>query len=1121
MHNYNIVLILYLLAGGIATPFHLLAQDLNHELQDPVSAPDNNRAVYSLPSEGLQSAAALLELTVERLQQGQYQAAFQAAGNYLLLYPQHYRIAEGNFYRAVAHYHLGQLEQARVGFNALLTASSQKARRFGVFYWLGLCSYRLGELDTAYDIWLRQLLVREAGAADYLQQTYLGLAQVLAQRGQDDQALQYYRMLEGKAKRKAGFVYGGLALRLGLYHEAYNAFGSYLIQKNIGAGPLRSQALFYQGQAAFFAGLLVPAKQSLDTVLRLYNSRERLFLAALLMRLCIALGEQDNQTAQRFYDQAVLLEQRYRHGMKDWLNAVELPLFMLQGYYPLALKHMKAKLARSQGSTEKEIARFNVALVQAFVDVRYATRQLQKLKQSFVLDIRERAWFHSARLQISFPLTRSVGLAEMESYLAEYPEGVYAKDAVRILLRIYRSDPQRFWLQTSVLLAGLVEGHTGLWSVGERARLHLYWAEMARQLNNTRAALKYLHQSWQLTPQQLVGLQAYYRTGAIYFDQRQYSRALGYFREVQLKLATLPSDSASVQENLQGEAQELSFYTELAMAQSYAGAGDSHKALAQFQQLIQKSRDARHNVQQTQLQLGLVYFYQKAYGQAVDTFDVIISQGTYPSNQPDISPDQYPPALMALYWKGEALFRQGLFTAARQSFRQANEIYPEALGANAYLRAALAAKAAEDYLSVIEDLQQAQRFVAKDNLLQLLDIDFNLVKYNLLLRRDDAAIEAAEHLLENIPPAYDFLGEAFLEIAELHFNQGDLNRSKAVLKLLEQKFIRKLPPRENHKQKRLEAYLQEQSSSSTPHFGNILLDSDLSANLKDGLFDFDTKDFIRFYSMHPISSEKSMGSNNATVLEDNINFYVQSNANQDGEVMRSSIFSGLYLLGIIHAEEQDIFEATQYFLQYLKKEPLGPYAFSAINSVLRLLPELNTRYTRKLYTQLRNARLGDALSSLLFVRYWSLQDETPKKKRALEKIIKQTLSINARKEAMYHLAVYYRKQGNLERSGQLLLNLRNIRGGNLALDPENHWAGLANLELGRSAYREGNINDAKLFFKAITQQAQGIEAQPETLAEALYWLASIAHFEGNPNEVQHYRQSLQELAPGSEWLRKL
>ena len=60
-----------------------------------------------------------------------------------------------------------------------------EARRFGVFYWLGLCSYRLGEADTAYDIWLRQLAVRETGAADYIQQTYFGLAQLLTERGDE------------------------------------------------------------------------------------------------------------------------------------------------------------------------------------------------------------------------------------------------------------------------------------------------------------------------------------------------------------------------------------------------------------------------------------------------------------------------------------------------------------------------------------------------------------------------------------------------------------------------------------------------------------------------------------------------------------------------------------------------------------------------------------------------------------------------------------------------------------------------------------------------------------------------------------------------------------------------
>ena len=1067
-----------------------------------------------------QSAATLLQETVERLQQRQYQAATQVISTYLQLYPEHYRAAEAKFYRSIASYHMGQVQQARKGFDALLRVDPEEASRFGALYWLGLISFRLGEVDTAHDLWLRQLALRTANAADYRQQTYLALAQVMKQRGDESAALRYYRLLEGPTRRRAGFIYGSLALRQGLYHEAYNAFSAYLIQPDIQSGPSRAQALFYRGQSAFFAGLLRQAKQSLDTVLKLYSPQERLFLAALIMRLRLALEEKDGPTAQRFYDQAVALEQRYRHGMKTWLNAVKLPLFILQGQYSLALKHMRSKPRR--GRTEREIARFNIAMVQAFIDKRLALRQFHKLRKSFIPDIRERTLFQIARLQIPFLLTRAEGVAQMEAYLQQYPQGFYAQEAVRILLTMYRSDPGQFWLQSSRLLEELRQH--GPWPQTERARFYLYWAEMARQLNNDRTALKYWHQSWKLAPRKLVGLQAHYRSGAFYFGQRQYSRALGYFREVQLQLAGLQFASSTAQ----SEAEELSFYTELAIAQAYVGAGQARQALRQFQQLIQKSHNAQHNVQQAQLQLGLVYFYQQAYQQAVDTFDAIISAAiispgvSSPGKRPNILvdpllPDHYPPVLLALYWKGEALFRQGLFAAARQSFHRINEIYPEALGANAYLRAALAAKAAEDYASVIEDLQQARAFIAEDNLQQWLNVDFHLVKYNLLLGRDNAAIEAAKHMLKSVPSTYDLaynlIGEAFSEIAELYFNRGDLDRSQTLLTLLEQRFIRNLPPRA--KRAKLEGKPLEPNPSaphSTPHIvGSTVTDSALSANLRNRLFSFDTEKFLRRYSVSPAVPKQ----NSSAVLDNNIHFYVQNRA---GDIPPPSIFSALYLLGIIYAEKQNFLVASQYFLQYLKKDPHGSYAISAVSSLLRLLPKLATEHRDRLYSQIKAARLGAALDSILFARYWSLQTESAAKKRALEQIIEQTISINARKEAMYHLSVHHRKQGNMAQAQQLLLDLRHIQGGRLALDPENYWAGLANLELGRMAYLEGKMGEAKVFFQTLSQQAQ---IGRETLAEALYWLANIARFEGNTEEAREYRQNLQNLDPSSEWLRKL
>ncbi|WGK69404.1 tetratricopeptide repeat protein [Candidatus Haliotispira prima] len=1068
----------------------------------------------------LQSAAALLQEATLRLQQRQYEAVLESVGNYRLLYPEHHRMSEADFYRLIAVYHLGRTEEARSGFNSLLTSVPQDARRFGVFYWLGLCSYKLGELDTGYDIWLRQLTVRGADTADYSQQSYFGLAQILTERGDELNALRYFRLLQGSTRRRAGFAYGALALKRGLYRESYNAFSAYLIRKETETGPSRAQALFYQGQTAFFAGLLPQAKQSLDSVLRLYSRDERLFLAALVMRLRIALEEKDSDTARRFYDQALALEQRYRHGMKDWLNATELSLFVQEGYYPLVLKYMRGTLARSRSRTEREIARFNVALALAFLDVRQAVRSLKKLEKSFIPDIRERALFHAARLQVSFPLTRSEGLVYTEKYLREYPEGLYVKEAVRILLRIYRSDPERFWLQASVLLEERLEDPE--LPQEERARFFLYRAEMARQLGNENAALAYLYRSWKLTPQTLVGLQSYYRSGAIYFAQKKYIRALGYFREVQLQLGGLDFSSVKVQ----GEAEELAFYAALAVAQSYAGAGQAAEALRRFGQLIEESRETQQgrNVQQVRLQQGLVYFYRKAYGQAVDIFDLIISQGVFPANQPEALPDRYTPGLMALYWKGEALFRQGLFSAARQSFRRVNEIYPEALGANAYLRAALASKAAEDYESVIEDLEQALPFVGT-NLSQLLNIDFNLVKYNLLLGRDTAAIRAAKDMLEAVPPAYDFLGEAFMEVAELYFNRGDLARSQEVLSMLEKEFIRGLPSRESRAGFRLELYLEEEKPDA-PYSGGLIVDQALNANLKEDLFSFDAEQFLLRYGAtrsNPLPGAGNYvgaGGTNAAALGGNIDFYVQSDGanTEENAVLSSSIFSALYLQGLIHAEEKNYLEACKYFLQYLKKDRLGPYAVSAVSGVLRLIPELNVARNTRLFALLRGANLGDALSSVLFVRYWSLQNDKAAKKRALEKIIRQTLSINARKEAMYHLAVYYRKRNDPERVEQLLLRLRNVKGGSPALDSENYWVGLANLELGRTAYQGGNFGDAKVFLQAITGQAQ---VERETLAEALYWLSGIAHFEGNAKEEEHYRQSLQNLAPGSEWLRKL
>ncbi len=1094
---------------------------VGNQIPNPVPPATQNPGSGSgqLAGSEVRSAAGLLRESIQRLNQRQYQAAFQAVDNYLLLYPEHYRTAEANFYRSIIIYHLGRIEEARNGFNAILSASPANARRFGAFYWLGLCAYRLGERESAYDIWLRQLAVREARAADYIQQTYFGLAQLMVERGDDETALGYFRLLNGHLKRRAGFAYGSLALKHGLYREAYNAFSTYLILQETEDGPGRPQALFYQGQAAFFAGLLSQARQSLDSVLRLYHSSERLFLAALIMRLRIAIKDGDSATAERFYNEATALEQRYRHGLGDWLNDTELPLFVLLGNYPLALKHMRGKKARSKGRTEREIARFNVAMVMALLDPRDATSRFRRLEKSFIPEIRERSLFHAARLQISFPLTRAQGLPDMERYLEQYPKGLYEKEAVRILLSIYRSDPDRFWLAASVLLEKQVQDRD--WPPQERARFYLYWAEMARQLGNENVTLSYLHQSWKLAPRQLVGLQAYYRSGAIYFAQQKYVRALGYFREVQLQLSGQQFPSKL----LRSEASELGFYAALGIAQSYAGAGQDREALRQFERLIQRSREDRlgRNLQQAQLQLGLVYFYREAYGQAVDTFDLIIAQGVFPGNQPDIPPDQYTPALMALYWKGEALFRQGLFAAARQSFRRVNEIFPEALGASAYLRAALAAKAAEDYHSVIEDLNQAQAMEGEGDLLQLLNIDFNLVKYNLLLGRDKAALAAAEHMLAAAPPAYDFLGEAFLEVAELYFNRGEPERSLELLELLRDKFIRGLPPRQSAADRHLELYLTEQSQN-TSHSSTLLMDPALNANLRDQLFSFDAAQFLRRYgpklhSIQPVPGNVGpVTSSNAAALEGNIDFYLESSAAQANDALSHSIFSALYLQGIIHAEQQDYLAACKSFLQYLKKDRQGAYAVSALSSVLRLIPELNVNQNRQLYAALRGAQLGDAIDSVLFARYWSFQPDNGTKKRALEKIIRQTLSLNARKEAMYHLAEYYRKRGDLKQAEQLLLDLRIIKGGNIALDPENYWAGLANLELGRTAYQEHRFEDAKAFLNAIIHQPQ---VERETLAEAYYWLAGIARFEGDTKAELSYRRNLQNQAPESEWLRKL
>ena len=1034
-----------------------------------------------------QSAIVLLQKAEQYLKQNQYQAAFVTTNNYLIAYPRHYRVPEARFYRALAEYKLGRTEEARAALNALLASNPQQARSFGVFYWLGLCSYRLGEFNTAYDIWLRQLTVREPRAADYLQQSYFGLAQILSERGEQAEALRYFRLLEGPVKLQASFAYGTLALKAGFYREAYGAFGTYLVLKNTGTGPSRSQALFYQAQSAFFAGLLPEAKNGLDTVLRLYRRDDRLFEAALIMRLRIAIQEGDSATAERFYEEAKTQGQNY--GPEGWLRSVELPLFLLLGRYSLALQQVRLRPARSR--TEREIARFDMGLVSAFVDVRGAIRQLGRLRDSFIPGIRERAHFHTGRLQISFPLTAEKGLSELEGYWKEYPDGLYAKDVAQILLRIYRGEPERFWLRASALLRQLTESER--WGREERSRFYLYWAETARQLGNEGVALRYLHKSWRLAPRSLVGLQSYYRIGAVYFAQNKYARALGYFREIELQLDVLSG---------KGEAQELFFYTAMGIAMAYAGAGKGEVAIEYFARLIAQNLDAQRvrSAQQAELQLGLVYFYLKDYRQAVETFDTIIAQG-FSRVSAEVSPNSYPPALLALYWKGEALFRQGLFAAARQSFRRVNEMYPEALGTRAYLRAALAARAAGDYDSVIEDLTQARALISKDAK-QLANMDFQLIKYNLLLGRDEKAIEAAEDLLKEMPAGFDLLGEAFLDVAELYFNRGELERSEQILKLLEKKFMARVP-KNNDKNNRSVSTKNDDEGSQQG-----IEDVVLNENIQSGLFSFDTVSFLERYGSKASATLDIKGR-----LEGNLNSYLE--ADTLSVSLSNSIFAGLYLQGLIYAQNQDYWEAYRYFLNYLRREPFGVYTPSAVDIVLQLLPELNEKRSRQLFTSLRRAGLSDTLGSVLLVRYWSLQADNQAKKRALEQIVRQTLSIEARKEALYHLSEYYSQRGNTDRAEELLLSLGNIET-QKGSETENYWAGQANLELGRRAYEDRLFEDAKAFFTTV-----GPQAGRETLAEALYWLANIARFEGDVAEERKLRQNLQNLAPESKWLQRL
>ena len=1044
--------------------------------------------------EAPQSAIVLLQKAAQYLEQNQYQAAFVTTNDYLTIYPRHYRVPEARFYRALAEYNLGRTEDARTALNALLASSPQQARRLGVFYWLGLCSYRFGEFDTAYDIWLRQLAVRGPEAADYLQQSYFGLAQVLSERGNHNEALRYFRLLKGPVQLRAGFAYGTLALKMGLYREAYHAFGAYLIQKDVAGGPSRSQALFYQAQSAFFANLLPQAKDGLDTVLRLYRRDERLFQAALIMRLRIAIQEADSAVAERLYEEA----KKRNYGFGDWLRSVEFPLFLLLGRYSLALQQVRSRPLRSR--TEREIARFDRALVLAFIDVRIAIRQMERLRSSFIRDIRERARFHAGRLQVEFPLTVAKGLSELEGYLEKYPEGLYAKDTVRILLRIYRADPERFWLRASALLGQLTESEH--WQREECARFYLYWAEMAKQLGNEGASLRYLHKSQRLAPRSLVGLQSYYRIGAVYFAQNKYARALGYFREVELQLDAL---------SRKGETQELGFYTALGIAMAYAGSGKGALAIERFARLIGQSHGAgrERSAQQAELQLGLVYFYQKNYRQAVETFDAIIAQGSLDFSGVSSGTIEYPPMLQALYWKGEALFRQGLFAAARQSFRRVNEMYPEILGTKAYLRAALAARAAGDYNSVIEDLTEAQQALAANDLWQLLHVDFQLIKYNLLLGRDVTATEAAGHLLESLPGGYDFVGEAFLEAAELYFNRGELERSEQILKLLEKKFMNRVS-RNRTKNKRTG------NTTSEKDWQQVTEDAVLNENIQNGLFSFDATLFLKRYGGKGTATAQS------GLGRRNIDFYLEDGNAPQNEALNmalsSSIFAGLYLQGLIYVQKQNYGKAFRYFLNYLRKDPFGAYALSVVSSVLQLLPELNEKHSQQLLISLRQARLDDALGSLLFVRYWSLQPNNRAKKRALEQIARQTLSIEARKEALFHLSEYYNQRGDAKRAEQLLLDLRNTENKNpqIAEDSDNYWAGQANLELGRRAYKERLFEDAKAFFATV-----GPQAERETLAEALFWLASIARFEGNAAEERMHRQRLQELAPDSEWLRRL
>lgn len=1023
----------------------------------------------------------------QRIAEREYSAAERILSSH---WPdQNTRPNEVRFYSAFLSYHQGRLEAALRELRSLPPLGMLETS-LGVSYWLGLVYYGMGRLGSAIDFFERQLKRQTSHSADYKNQSYFGLAMSYWRQGDEGKALRYFALIEGETRLRAGFAGGSLALKNGLYRQAYNGFSAYLAKRDPQNRFSRRHALFYKGQSAFLAGMFEEAQASLSQLIKLKVPDRNLYFSALvyLIQSGIAL---DREELVRAHD---LELRKYLRGegnsglSRKVPPRLEFELDLFYRRYDKLAEYLSGRIAEAETREERESAQYNYALALLKKDSEEGIERLTGLLESQTAEVADRAQFQRAYQTFRSAPLKQDGIQLLEEYIRLYPDGLYREEAVKILLVHYRNHPREFWLSASALLERVCFDPS--WSADLRAQFSLYWGEMTRALGRERPALEHYYRVWELAPGSRAGLEAYYRIGFIYFTQKQYHRALDFFQTV---------ERGNPPEELLAEAQ-------LALASCYAGLKNWEQTLAVFDRILARPRSLEE-LRPIYLRIGFVHYYVRDYAEAVEYFEKV---GVTPGKTAN-GPDSFSvSSLLALYWKAQALYRQRDYRSARDNFRLVNQLYPDALQGEGYIRAAMAAKSAGDYVGLLEDLKLAQPLIGKD-LEAMVDVDFHLIKYSLLLGRDQGALEASSHFLTYLLPAYRLVGEAFLQAAESSFNRGDFERSVAVLTLLEEKILPRLSAL-SRKDLSWEPFLNRNGRAGPEEAVSLdlLANPLLKKSVQKDFFSFDLDRFLTEYG-------EPEGTQNAEIraVEENLAYYLPKDEN--GQT-RDSVFGAFYLHGMVYLSQKKFLEASDYFLRYLSSAPEGYYAVPAMRNIVRVLPELSAGEWDIVSAEVRTFPLPESFRDWIYIKNWERVEDSVEKRRGLERTASESTSGAVRREALYALSGYWDRQGDAPASRRLLKELIEIEGEDPVLqDTENHII-LAHLELGRWEAVNGNPDDAERYLLFI---AEGERRDEAVLAESFYWLSKLAGAAGNRTQSDRYRKSLEELSAGSSWLEKL